>query len=323
MVSRSVLNKVLVSGGAGFIGSHIVGLLTEAGYEVGILDDLSTGERSNLAGIPHARFHQGDIRDSGFVERTLKENEYDAVLHQAALVSVARSVDDPLRTSAVNVDGTLNLLLAARKSKVERFVYASSSSVYGETQTLPKVETMSTQPISPYAASKLAAENYCRVFARVYGLRTVSLRYFNVYGPKQKPGPYSAVIPAFIKRVMGDEPPIIFGDGQQTRDFTFVQDAARANLLCLEKDVKPGEVFNIATGRQVTINETATMVEKLMGKPVLGLRHAPAREGDVRRSYADIGKARAALGYTPRFSFEMGLAETIKWFKGQAPDAKG
>jgi nucleoside-diphosphate-sugar epimerase len=243
---------------------------------------------------------------------------YDAIVHEAALVSVTRSIEDPERTNSVNVGGTLNLLSAANDAKIERFIFASSSSVYGESQTLPKIETMNTSPISPYAVSKLAAENYCRVFASVYGLSTVSLRYFNVYGPRQKYGPYSGVIPTFVNRVIHDEAPIVFGDGEQTRDFTYVQDAVSANLLSLERDPSPGEVFNVAGGAQVSLNLLAASIEKIMGKPSLGTEHAPPREGDIRHSFADISKARAVLGYSPRYSLEDGLREVIGGFVARA-----
>jgi nucleoside-diphosphate-sugar epimerase len=306
-------SKVLVTGGAGFIGSHIVDALIASDIQVGILDDLSTGEKKNLPpDASRVSIHQGDIRDEAFVTETVKG--YDAIIHEAALVSVTRSVEDPHRTNSVNIDGTLNLLVAAKDANVRRFIYASSSSVYGETETLPKVETMITSPISPYAVSKLSAENYCRVFASVYGLPTVSLRYFNVFGPRQKYGPYSGVIPAFVRRVMSGKPPIIFGDGLQTRDFTFVQDVVSANLLSLQTAVTPGEVFNVSAGRQVSLNELAASVTKLMGRPDLGVEHAEPRKGDIWHSYADITKARLILGYAPRFSLEEGLDQVIGWF---------
>jgi len=303
-------SRVLVTGGAGFIGSHIVDALIARGLEVGVLDDFATGEESNLPmDSSLLRLHRGDIRDETFVKQAVKG--YDAIIHEAALVSVTRSIEDPVRTNAVNVGGTLNLLSAAKDAKVESFIYASSSSVYGESETLPKVETMNTSPISPYAVSKLSAENYCRVFASVYGLRTVCLRYFNVYGPRQKHGPYSGVIPTFVNRVMHDEAPVIFGDGEQTRDFTYVADAVSANLLSLERDPRPGEVFNVAGGAQVSLNLLAASIERIMGKPLLGTKHAPPREGEIRHSLADISKARVLLGYSPRFSLEDGLREVI------------
>jgi UDP-glucose 4-epimerase len=306
-------SRVLVTGGAGFIGSHIVDALIGRSVEVGVLDDFATGEKSNLPiDSSRLRIHRGDIRDEAFVKQVVKG--YDAIIHEAALVSVTRSIEDPGRTNTVNVGGTLNLLSAAKDAKVESFIYASSSSVYGESETLPKVETMNTSPISPYAVSKLSAENYCRVFASVYGLRTVCLRYFNVYGPRQKPGPYSGVIPTFVNKVMHDEAPVVFGDGEQTRDFTYVRDAVSANLLSLERDPSPGEVFNVAGGAQVSLNRLAASIEKIMGKPLLGTEHAPPREGDIRHSLADITKAKAVLGYSPRFSLEEGLREVIGGF---------
>ncbi len=309
-------SSVLVTGGGGFIGSHVVDALLKRNIRVGVLDDFSTGQTSNL--VQHAaldlQLHKGDIRDEEFVRRAVRG--YDAVIHQAALVSVTRSVEDPRLTNSVNVDGTVNLLSAARDANIRRFIYASSSSVYGETQTQPKTETMNTLPISPYAVSKLAAENYCRVFARVYGMETICLRYFNVYGPRQKSGPYSGVIPTFIKRVMNGEPLIIFGDGKQTRDFTYVEDVVSANLLGLEADVSQGResVFNVASGRPVTLNELASMVTRLMGKPDLGTEHVAPRMGDIRDSYSDISRAKRVLGYSPSFTLEEGLPRVIEYF---------
>jgi len=307
------IRSVLVTGGGGFIGSHIAELLLREGYEVGVLDNFTHGSRENLAQLHNVRVHTVDILDTNLVKETV--SRYDAIVHEAALVSVARSVEDPIRTSMVNVDGTLNMLTAARDSGVKRFVYASSSSVYGESVILPKTESMKPQPISPYAVSKLAAENYCRVFAEVYGLRTVCLRYFNVYGPRQKHGPYSGVIPAFVKAVMRGEPPVIFGDGKQTRDFTYVEDAANANLLCLRKEVESGTVFNVGAGSQVLLNELVSTVERLMGRSELGVRYAPPRPGDIRDSYADISLAESVLGYAPHFSLELGLKNVIAWFR--------
>ena len=313
------MSAVLVTGGGGFIGSHIVDALLKGETQVGVLDDFSTGEASNLSqrASSRVRLHRGDIRDEAFVKDAVQG--YDAIIHQAALVSVTRSVEDPERTNSVNVNGTLNLLTAARDAKVRRIVYASSSSVYGETQVQPKTETMNTLPVSPYAVSKLAAENYCRVFARVYGMESICLRYFNVYGPRQKYGQYSGVIPTFVRRVMNNERPVIFGDGNQTRDFTYVEDVVSANLLSLEADISPRreDVFNVASGRPVNLNELASMVTRLMGKPDLGVEHVGPRKGDVRDSYSDIGKARKILGYSPRFSLEEGLPRVIDYFVGQ------
>jgi len=309
-------SSVLVTGGAGFIGSNLVDRLVREGYRVGILDDFSTGEISNINtdDIEKGRvqLHRGDITDSQFVRAVVKD--YEAIYHEAALPSVARSIEDPILVNNVNVTGTLNLLKAAVDLKVKKVVYASSSSVYGESVKLPKVETMASVPVSPYGASKLAAENYCRVFAKVYGLQTVCLRYFNVYGPRQKYGHYSGVIPIFITRLVNDFPPVIFGDGEQLRDFTFVQDVVEANILALRRDVNAGEVLNIASGGTTSINELAALLAKLMGKPQILPEHAAERPGDIRASHADISRARAVLGYEPKFAPAQGLPTVIKWF---------
>jgi len=309
-------SKILVTGGCGFIGSHIVDALLQEGYSVGILDNLSTGGLGNVKGHidkGSVVLHSGDIRDFAFVAKSMAN--YDAVVHEAALVSVTRSVDDPIVTNEVNVSGTLNILWGATRAKVKRLIFASSSSVYGETETVPKTEDMKTVPISPYGTSKLAAENYCRVFARVYGLRTTCLRYFNVYGPRQKAGPYSGVIPTFIRDVAKGEAPTIYGDGKQSRDFTYVEDVVKANLLCLERKVEAGSVFNIAAGRPVTVNTLATTIIDLMDKRGLEPRHAEARPSDIRHSYADISKAREVLGYSPKVTLEDGLGRLIDWVK--------
>lgn len=308
------IDKVLVTGGCGFIGSHIVDELLYRGYSVSVLDNLSTGQEDNIAGLlSKISFHHGDISDLDFVTKVVRD--YDAIIHEAALVSVTRSVENPQLTNSVNVDGTVNLLKAAADSGVRKFVYASSSSVYGETPTLPKEESMSTLPVSPYGVSKLAAENYCRTFANVYGLNSVSLRYFNVYGPKQKYGPYSGVIPTFIKQVLDGKAPVIFGDGGQTRDFTFVADVVRANILSLEKDVQPGSVYNIACGKTITINRLAELIIEILGKKITPV-HAQKRMGDIRASYADISKASRDLGYEPKVGIEQGLRNVIEWFLG-------
>jgi len=317
------IQKILVTGGAGFIGSHIVDELVRRNYSVGVLDNLATGNSDNLAEHLSAKkiaFHEGDISDYEFVTKVVRG--YDAVMHQAALVSVTRSVENPQLTNSVNVDGTINLLKAAVDHNVQKFVYASSSSVYGDTKTLPKTEKMITSPVSPYGVSKLAAENYCRTFAKVYGLNTVSLRYFNVYGPRQKYGPYSGVIPTFIKQVLNGNAPLIFGDGEQTRDFTFVADVVQANLSCLERSVNPGEAYNIARGEIITINELGRLIIEILdatGK--VDLVHGPQRAGDIRASYADISKARKDLGFAPAFDVESGLRSVIEWFvKGGSKD---
>ena len=314
----SKISRVLVTGGGGFIGSHIADALIENGYSVGVLDSFITGERTNLSSHPDSRdsfkLHEVDLAsvDYSTIKNIVKE--YDAVIHEAALVSVSRSVENPISTNLTNVGATVTLLKAAVDSNVERFLYASSSSVYGDTEILPKKETMPTSPISPYGVSKLAAENYCRVFARVYGLKTVSLRYFNVYGPRQKFGPYSGVIPAFIRNVLNNAPPVINGDGLQTRDFTYVDDVVQANLLALESSVAPGEVFNIAAGGTITINELAENIIRIIGIPNLQPKHVAPRNGDVRASYADIQKASEQLGFKPKFTLATGLRRVIDWF---------
>ncbi|HEV2226688.1 MAG TPA: SDR family oxidoreductase [Nitrososphaerales archaeon] len=313
--------KVLVTGGAGFIGSHLVDGLVSSGHEVGVLDDFTTGAESNLAGhLGSVNLHRGSVTDEEFVRSTVKG--YEAILHQAARVSVTRSVEDPLSTNRVNADGTLNLLVAAVDSGVEKFVFASSSSVYGDTPILPKVETMPPRPISPYAVSKLAAENYCRVFASVYGLSTVSLRYFNVYGPRQRVGQYSGVIPAFTKKSLAGEPPIIFGDGTQTRDFTFVKDVVQANILSLEKKVKGGEVFNVGSHEQISLNQLAKMICGLAGKSDLKPVNESPRPGDIAHSYADISKISKILGYKPSYTIESGLKQVVQWFRVSYPRDK-
>ena len=258
------------------------------------------------------RFHNCNI--SNFEEIAKIVRMYDAIIHEAALVSVTRSVEDPVLVNSVNVSGTINLLKAAADSGVQKFIYASSSSVYGDTETLPKIETMNPSPISPYGVSKLTAENYCKVFAKVYGLRTISLRYFNVYGSRQKYGPYSGVIPAFIKKAINNEPPIINGDGGQTRDFTFVEDIVQANLLALKNQAGPGEVYNVANGGTISINELAQAIIKLVGKPNLLPVHGPERKGDIRANYADISKISRDLGYKPRVRIENGLKRVLDWF---------
>jgi len=309
------LSRILVTGGAGFIGSHLVDRLLDEGFKVWVVDNLYTGQMENLIqhrGKKGFRFVEGDIRNFELVKKMVRG--VDAVFHEAALVSVTRSVENPLLSNETNVTGTLNLLKACVDARVKRFVYASSSSVYGETETLPKHEDLATMPLSPYAVSKLAAENYVRVFHDVYGLETVCLRYFNVYGPRQTYGPYSGVISIFINRLLEDQPPIIYGDGEQTRDFTNAQDVVEANMLALSAQNAVGEVFNIATGVTTSVNKLAEIIQEVMGKTNLASVYANPRPGDIRHSYADISKARKILGYNPRFQLEKGLAELVKWY---------
>ncbi len=306
--------KTVVTGGAGFIGSNLVELLLDEGHAVLILDDLSTGKKENVSTFLEGRdcsLKQGSVTDL----RLLKEifQDVECVFHQAAIPSVQRSVENPRATHEVNVNGTLNVLLAARDCGVEQVIYASSSSVYGDTPTLPKHEEMLPTPKSPYAVSKLTGEYYCRVFAEVYGLQAVSLRYFNVYGPRQDPySEYAAVIPRFITRILAHHPPVIYGDGTQTRDFTFVKDVARANLLAAERNAEG--VCNIACGVRISINELAASIMELIGVE-LEVRYDEPRPGDIKDSLADIARAREALGFQPEFALTEGLAETIRWFQ--------
>ncbi len=302
--------RVLVTGGAGFIGSHMAGRLLELGYQVRILDNFCTGRMENIGDLKSgAEVIRGDIRDIGAVRNAMEDMDY--VFHEAALVSVPRSIKDPRETTEVNLMGTMNILVCARDFGVKRVIFASSSSVYGDSPGLPKGEDMRPSPISPYALSKLECERWCEIFGRAYGLETTSLRYFNIFGPRQDPSSeYAAVIPRFIRAVLSDKRPVIYGDGQQTRDFTYVGNVVDANLLALKG--KPG-TYNIGFGSAVSLNDLAGMINRIAGKS-LRPRHGKPRPGDVRHSLADIGLAREGLGYRPRFSLEQGLRETVRWF---------
>ncbi|MCX6600215.1 MAG: SDR family oxidoreductase [bacterium] len=307
-------DRFLITGGAGFIGSNLLAELLARGHEVAVFDNFATGRRRNLEPFAgHFELIEGDLRDAAAVRKAVKGRRF--VLHQGALSSVGRSVEDPLTSNDVNVNGTLNVLLAARDEGVQRVVAASSSSVYGDTPTLPKVETMPVLPMSPYAVSKLAAEKYCAAFHRVYGLQTVALRYFNVFGPRQDPtSQYSAVIPRFITALKRREAPVIYGDGQQSRDFTFVADVVQANLLACEASGVAGDFFNVACGRRFSLLELLDTLCDLMGVRVEP-RHEPARAGDVRHSLADIGKIQRAMGFEPRWTFRAGLEKTVAHFQ--------
>lgn len=301
--------KVVVTGGAGFIGSNLVHELVRD-HEVHVVDDLSTGNLANLP--PQATFHRGSILDRALLDSVFRGAAW--VFHQAALPSVARSIADPMRTHEANATGTLNVLAAARDAGVEKVVYAASSSAYGDTPTLPKVESMHGVPKSPYAVAKLAGEEYARVFHDVYGLRTTSLRYFNVYGPRQNPaGDYAAVIPRFIQAAMGGRPLVVHGDGEQSRDFTFVQDAVRANVLAAGSRKADGLVVNIGGGRRTTVNELAEKILRLVGSSSR-LERVERRPGDVLHSLASLERAKATLGYEPQFSLDEGLKTTVAWF---------
>jgi len=312
--------NVLVTGGSGFIGSHLVEALLRQGADVCVLDNLTTGHRANLAGVPAGRegrgrftFIEGDITDRTTVQQAVRGIDY--VLHQAALPSVQRSVEDPMTSNMVNVEGTLNVLMAARDARVKRLVYASSSSVYGDSPQLPKVEHMAPNPLSPYAVSKLAAEAYCRAFTRVYSLETVSLRYFNVFGPRQDPASlYAAVLPRFIEALISQKRPVIYGDGTQSRDFTFIDNVVQANLLALEAQGVEGETFNIACGERVDLRAILQLLTEFSGNLVEPEYHPP-RAGDVKHSLADISKAERMLGYRPGIPFREGLQQTFEFFR--------
>jgi UDP-glucose 4-epimerase len=305
----------LVTGGAGFIGSNIVDALVRRGDRVRILDDFSTGRRENLAGQEGVEIVEGDLRDAKAVERAVAG--VDGVFHEAALRSVPRSVDDPLSSNEVNITGTLVLLLACRRAGVKRVVYASSSSVYGDDPTLPKVETLPTAPISPYAVSKLAAEHYCQTFARLYGVETVSLRYFNVFGPRQNPeSKYSAVIPRFLAQALAGEPLEVHGDGEQSRDFTYIDNVVQANLLAMERPGVSGEAFNVACGTRHSLLAIAEAIGAFLGRP-LQRAHVAPRAGDVRHTQADIAKAERLLGYRPAVDFATGMRRTCEYFVGR------
>jgi len=308
--------RVLVTGGGGFIGSNLVRGLLDRGDSVRILDNFATGNRANLAGLEDdVEVVEGELRSYERVHNAVRGVEI--VFHQGALPSVPRSVQDPLTTSAVTIEGTLNVLLAARDENVHRVVYASSSSVYGNSGTLPRTETQQPDPISPYAVAKLAAERYCVSFHRVYGLETVALRYFNVFGPRQDPkSQYAAVVPRFFAAIDTNEPVPIHGDGTQSRDFTYVANVVEANVLAGEQEGAGGTVLNIATGRQASVNELADAIGAALGKPV-EKHYLPIRTGDVRDSWADVEEAKRVLGYETRISLEDGLQLTAESFRSQ------
>ena len=306
--------KGLVTGGGGFIGSNLVRLLLREGVEVRVLDDFSTGNRKNLADLGASiDVIEGDLRDARAVERAVKGVQ--TIFHLAALPSVARSVEDPYTSNDVNVTGTLRLLLAARDHQVERFVFSSSSSVYGDTPVLPKREDMTPMPLSPYALQKLTGEHYCRLFLRLYGLRAYPLRYFNVYGPRQNPrSQYAAVIPLFVEAIRAGQSPVIYGDGGQTRDFTFVEDVARANFLCSSAPAEAaGQPMNVGCGGRISIRELAERLVAIMGSSVKPV-YKPPRAGDVRDSQADTSRARENIGWIPRAQLDEGLRRTVEWF---------
>ena len=306
--------RYLVTGGAGFIGSNIVDELVRRGHGVVVLDDLSTGAEANLAGVrAKIDFRVGSIADLATVQSACHKADY--VIHLAARTSVPKSVLDPIETNRVNIDGTLNVLVAARDAKVRRVVYAASSSAYGETPTLPKVETMPAEPISPYGITKYVGELYAQVFGRVYGLENASVRYFNVFGPRQDPtSQYSGVLSRFMLAAIRGEPLTIYGDGEQSRDFTYVDNVVDETLRACEANGASGKVFNGGTGARITLNQVVKLLEKIIGKK-LQVKYDPPRAGDIRDSQAEISLAKKVLGYSPLVMFEEGLARTWDWYR--------
>ncbi len=308
------MERFLVTGGAGFIGSNICKILVSDGCFVRVIDNLLTGKKSNLKDfIDKIDFIEADMGDEEVARKAMKD--IDVVLHQGALPSVPRSVDDPAATHKHCVDATFTLLLAARDAGIKRFVYASSSSAYGDTPTLPKVETMLPQPLSPYAVGKLVGEYYCSVFNKVFDLETISLRYFNVFGPHQDPtSQYAAAIPAFVTAILKDNPPTVFGDGLQSRDFTYVDNVVEANLLAARAQHTAGDVINIACGQAVTVNETIKVINAAVGKNIKPIYTDP-RPGDVKHSLADISAAEDLIGFKPKVQFKQGLQLAINWYR--------
>jgi len=311
----------LVTGGAGFIGSHLVRRLVAEAAVVRVVDNLSTGQLARLEDVRNSiEFIKGDLSDERISNEVVKG--VDCVFHQAAIPSVQRSVRDPVATNRANVTGTLNLLESCRRSAVRRLVYAASSSAYGDTEVLPKSETMPANPLSPYALQKFVGERYCKVYYDLYGLETVSLRYFNVFGPSQDPRSlYSAVIPKFIGALLAMEPINVYGDGEQSRDFTYVDNVVEANLLAMRVGDAPGNVFNIGCGERINLNALIHSLNGILGVEAI-MNYVDPQPGDVRHSLADIALARRILGYHPKIMFEAGLRETVKWMMSKTTDAK-
>jgi nucleoside-diphosphate-sugar epimerase len=310
--------RYLVTGGAGFIGSNTVDELVRRGHSVVVLDDLSAGKEENLADVRNKiTFIKGTITDIEIIRKAIFEADY--VIHLAARTSVPYSMKDPVETNRVNIDGTLNVLVAARDARVKRIVFAASSSAYGETPTLPKTENMQPMPISPYGVTKYVGELYAQTFGRCFGLENVCLRYFNIFGPRQDPSSvYSGVLAKFCSAFLEETEPVIYGDGTQSRDFTYVENAVQANLLACEAPSASGKVFNVGTGGRVNLNEIVAALGTISGKP-LKPRYDPPRDGDIRDSQADISLARAILGYEPSVGLEEGLRRTFEWYRaGQA-----
>ena len=308
--------KIVVTGGAGFIGSALSRALVARGDDVSVLDNFSTGKRENLQDLAgQLAVVEGDILDAALLDRVFAGA--DVVFHEAAIPSVPRSLAAPLPSHNANATGTLNVLEAARRCRVRRVVYAGSSSAYGEPPSLPVVETMAPAPLSPYAVSKLAGEHYLRVYARVFGVQTVTLRYFNVFGPRQDPNSqYAAVIPRFITAALEGRSPTVYGDGEQSRDFCFIENVVEANLRAADAEGASGKVFNIACGTGTSLNRVLALLGEALGRPVVAL-YEPGRAGDVRHSLADISQAKTVLGYTAAVNFVAGLGKTLAWFQQQ------
>lgn len=309
--------RVLVTGGAGFIGSHLTEHLVRQGHEVRVLDNLCTGSRENLAAVlEDAELVVGDIRDAEVVSRAVRGVE--VILHLAALASVSQSLTDPMKTNSVNVDGTIRLLLEARNAEVRRVVYSSSAAVYGNSAAIPQHEELPTVPTSPYGVSKLAAEHYCTTFGEAYGLETISLRYFNVFGPRQRSGSqYAGVISSFITRLLSEQAPVVYGDGAQYRDFIYVGDVVTANVLAMRANAGFGQVFNVGTGHATSVNQLAQRLMEVTGVAV-PVQHSDSRAGEIYRSLASIARARAVFGYYPQFPLTEGLERTIAWWKNRS-----
>jgi nucleoside-diphosphate-sugar epimerase len=313
------MSLYLVTGGAGFIGSHLAEELVRRGEGVRVADSLITGHRRNLAHIPGVDFVEGDLADLAFARRAVQGADY--VLHQAAIPSVPRSVEDPITSNRANVDATLNVLVAARDAGVKRVVYAGSSSAYGNTPTLPKREDMPANPLSPYALQKLVGEQYMQMFTALYGLETVTIRYFNVFGPRQDPSsPYSGVISVFARALLDKKAPTIYGDGEQTRDFTYVANVVDGVLRAVTAPRASGQVINVATESRISLNRLFQTLRDLVGSRIEPT-YGPTRSGDVRDSQADITRARTLLGYNPIVPFEDGLKQTLEWYRSEAAAA--
>ncbi|MBS3819847.1 SDR family oxidoreductase [bacterium] len=308
------MNRYLITGGAGFIGSHVAEECLRRGNYVRVIDNFITGKRENLVSIEdQIDFIQGDIRDFSLCRRVVKD--IDFVLHQAALPSVPRSIENPLLSNEINITGTLNLLVASKEEGIDKFVFASSSSVYGDDSSLPKREGVEGNPLSPYALSKLVGEKYSQIFTRIHDVSTVILRYFNIFGPRQDPrSQYAAVIPHFIARMIHGQAPVIFGDGEQSRDFTHVSNVVEANLLAAHSEEISGEIINIGCGERTTVNHLVDQINILLKSDIRPV-YDPPRPGDVRHSYADISRANKVIGYKPLVSFRQGLEKTIRWYK--------